>query len=177
MLKIYFGDKPLILASDITDEIKAYENDENTSILKTDNQDGIRAMIRDLSNEKLTAGIVLGNPSEVLDNIKKEFTVIMASGGMVYSSENILLIYRRGKWDLPKGKLDEGEDIVDGALREVREETGLDYLEYTDFIATSYHTYFEDSRHILKESHWYLLKGSEKEMLTPQTDEDIEKCE
>ena len=78
---------------------------------------------------------------------------------------------------MPKGKLDEGEDLVECALREVREETGIEFLKYLDFISTSYHTYHENGKHILKESYWYLLEGNENELLIPQTDEDIENCE
>ncbi len=39
--------------------------------------------------------------------------------------DEILMIFRRGKWDLPKGKLDKGESLEACALREVEEETGL----------------------------------------------------
>lgn len=155
-----------------------YLDDANTTVLETNDQAQMKSMIRELSDEKLTAGIILSDVAETMNRIKNEFTVIQASGGMVYSfDKKILLIFRRGKWDLPKGKLDEGEDLVECALREVREETGLDFLNYLDFISTSYHTYYENGKHILKESHWYLLEGNEKELLIPQTDEDIENCE
>ena len=178
LIKIYFGNKPLIIANEKTEEIKPYLDDANTTVLETNDQAQMKSMIRELSDEKLTAGIILSDVAETMNRIKNEFTVIQASGGMVYSfDKKILLIFRRGKWDLPKGKLDEGEDLVECALREVREETGLDFLNYLDFISTSYHTYYENEKHILKESHWYLLEGNEKELLIPQTDEDIENCE
>ena len=176
--KIYFGNKPLIIANEKTEEIKTYLDDVNTAVLETNDQAQIQSLIREMSNEKLTAGIILADVTETMNRIKTEFLVIQASGGMVYSfDKNVLLIFRRGKWDLPKGKLDEGEDLVDCALREVREETGLEFLNYLDFISTSYHTYYENGKHILKESYWYLLEGNEKELLIPQTDEDIENCE
>ena len=44
-------------------------------------------------------------------------------------------------------------------------------------LCTTYHTYYERGQHILKESHWHLVKGNEEEPLVPQIEEDIEKCE
>ncbi|GAC1486123.1 MAG: hypothetical protein NVS1B13_13410 [Flavisolibacter sp.] len=97
---------------------------------------------------------------------------------MIYSSDNkILFIYRRGKWDLPKGKLDPGEALAECAVREVREETGLEQVSVVREIHTSYHTYFEGGQHILKESHWFLMKGDSQEIFNPQLEEDITKCQ
>ena len=168
----------MILSDDETEELKPYLDDSNTRVLQNYNIDQLPSLIKAMQHEKINAGIILNNVFETLETIKKEFTVILASGGLVYSSDNkILLIFRRGKWDLPKGKLDEGEDLVDCALREVTEETGLSDLIYERFLCTSYHTYYENEKPILKESHWHLLKGNDKQLLIPQTDEDIEKCE
>ena len=53
------------------------------------------------------------------------FKVIEAAGGVVMNEKNdILVIFRSGKWDLPKGKIDKNESIRSAALREVMEETG-----------------------------------------------------
>jgi ADP-ribose pyrophosphatase YjhB (NUDIX family) len=102
---------------------------------------------------------------------------VVAAGGFVHTgNEKLLLIFRRGKWDLPKGKLDAGESIEDCATREVKEETGLKELSVEQPVCTSYHTYHEHKQLILKETHWFLMKASE-ETLFPQLDEQIEKCE
>ena len=41
----------------------------------------------------------------------------------------LLMIFRRGKWDLPKGKLDKGETFERCAVREIEEETGFRNLK------------------------------------------------
>ena len=102
------------------------------------------------------------------------FQIIRAAGGLVFNEkEEALLIFRRGKWDLPKGKLDEGESLHECAVREVEEETGLKNVKLLSFLTTTYHTYEEDGKQILKESHWYRMEVKGKQTLTPQTEEDI----
>ncbi len=101
---------------------------------------------------------------------------IIAAGGLVLNDRGeLLMIFRRGKWDLPKGKLDEGETIEDCALREVREETGLVNVERGELIDIGYHEYFDPyvNADVIKETHWYAMRARGEQSLTPQTEEDI----
>lgn len=105
---------------------------------------------------------------------------IIAAGGLVLNEKNdILMIFRRGKWDLPKGKLDEGEKIEDCAVREVMEETGLTQLDLGRLLVITQHTYFDQwiKKDVIKQTHWYLMKASLDQPLVPQTTEDIESIE
>lgn len=124
--------------------------------------------------------VILYDPdiSRIWGLLQEFLHTIQAAGGLVINLlGELLLIYRRGKWDLPKGKLDKGEDLKACALREVQEETGLSDLALKKPLLVTYHTYSEKGELILKESHWYLMHHNGQEKLVPQTDEDIEKCE
>jgi 8-oxo-dGTP pyrophosphatase MutT (NUDIX family) len=132
-------------------------------------------MIHEIQLEKVHAGVFYHPDLEKLKKaFYKKFTVIQAAGGVVRNEKKeILIIFRRGKWDLPKGKLDENEKPEDGALREVKEETGLQNVQLISPLAVTYHTYHEGTRFILKESHWYTMKAGGNQQLIPQTNEDI----
>ena len=106
-------------------------------------------------------------------------TKIIAAGGIVFNEKNeILMMYRRGFWDLPKGKLDNEESSESCALREVCEETGIQvsHLSIKNFAGRTFHEYFDKYLHkdVLKETHWYLMVYTGNGKLTPQTEEDIE---
>ncbi|MBN8663466.1 MAG: NUDIX domain-containing protein [Chitinophagales bacterium] len=101
---------------------------------------------------------------------------LIAAGGLVENElGQILMIFRRGKWDLPKGKLDPQESIDECALREVKEETGLTELIMGRFICTTSHEYYDQwlQQDVIKESHWYHMRASIYAPLIPQTEEDI----
>ena len=101
---------------------------------------------------------------------------IIAAGGIVTNTEgNILMIFRRRKWDLPKGKLDKGETIAQCAVREVEEETGLKDILLGDFLLITEHQYQYPwlKTEVIKETHWYRMKITKEQKLIPQTDEDI----
>jgi 8-oxo-dGTP pyrophosphatase MutT (NUDIX family) len=100
--------------------------------------------------------------------------LIKAGGGLVENEKSeVLFIFRRGKWDLPKGKLDPGERLSDCAMREVKEETGIRNLELERFLVITHHDYYEAGVELTKETHWWLMKSSSSQTLIPQADEDI----
>jgi len=170
MQKIYFGSIPLIITSLDTPAPQGF-------LLEDGDKESIQAAIKTLNTAEQKQLIYI-QPSEekALETLKMDFTVIQAAGGLAYTSEEeVLLIYRRGKWDLPKGKLDEGESIETCAVREVEEETGLQGIILEDLIQMTYHTYQEGGTDILKETFWYYMKAK-KQDLHPQTDEDIDEC-
>ena len=90
-------------------------------------------------------------------------------------ANNILMIFRNNKWDLPKGKLEIDESIEYCAIREVMEECGIDGLQIQNKISVTYHTYVQNNEKILKKTHWFLMKTHSNNSLIPQLNEGISK--
>jgi 8-oxo-dGTP pyrophosphatase MutT (NUDIX family) len=177
--KIYFQNKPLYLTDSLNGVVADYLHQQETLFLDELNAHTVDTMVRQLEDTEIRTGVFYHNDlPALLDAFKKKLTLIQAAGGLVLSGDKkVLLIFRLGKWDLPKGKLDEGEELPECALRETEEETGLKGAKIVQPLPTSYHTYHRDGQHILKESFWFLMKVKKTQKLTPQTEEDIEKCE
>ena len=101
--------------------------------------------------------------------------MIYASGGVVFNNEKLLMIFRNGFWDLPKGKIELNESELECAVREVEEECGIERLAVVKFLKYTYHTYVEDDQPILKKTSWFLMLTDYKKKLTPQKSEGITK--
>ncbi len=101
-------------------------------------------------------------------------TLIKAAGGLVSNEENkYLFIFRNGKWDLPKGKLDKGENSRVAAIREVQEECGISVDSSGDKICNTYHIYEMNGARVLKKTSWYWMRADHQENLIPQAEEGI----
>jgi 8-oxo-dGTP pyrophosphatase MutT (NUDIX family) len=102
------------------------------------------------------------------------FTNIDAAGGLVKNERGErLFIFRLGKWDLPKGKLSGKETPEQAAIREVKEETGLQELQIKGPLPSTYHIYTRKGKQILKQTYWFEMEATSTQSLIPQTAEDI----
>ncbi|MGM0745282.1 NUDIX hydrolase [Rhodohalobacter sp.] len=103
--------------------------------------------------------------------------IIKAAGGVLYNKEksppSILLIKRNGVWDLPKGKLEEGESIKECAVREVAEEVGVSSPRIREFLCETYHEYEMNGDEVGKKTFWYSMETTQTENLKPQKEEGI----
>lgn len=118
-------------------------------------------------------------PKDVI-NVRpfRPIRLIRAGGGYVFRIKNdepqILLIKRRGVWDLPKGKCDKGESIEDCAVREVCEEVGIKKAEIVEQLGATFHTYDHKGFLVVKETRWFLMSTKAKNFV-PEEAEQIEK--
>lgn len=117
------------------------------------------------------------DPDGAFSKIISSLKVEVAAGGMIRNRcGKVLLFWRRGAWDMPKGHQEPGETLEQCALREVQEETGLKGIELGEPICITYHTYHNKGNFVLKEAHWYKMKLTSREKVRVQEEEDIEKA-
>ncbi|MBC7893697.1 MAG: NUDIX hydrolase [Sphingobacteriaceae bacterium] len=122
--------------------------------------------------QSLTLSVADKKEAEAL--IKTHFRVVKAAGGVVFDGDRMLLMYRLKRWDLPKGKLDPDEKSRAAAVREVREETGVE-VELGPKICTTWHTYTHNGSNVLKRTKWYRMTCLDDSRMAPQWEEQIER--
>ena len=180
MYKIYINEVEVILkpSSEITLEDTGGVG--NVVVKYTGNKkhllDYIHILEKSIKSEKFV--IHSDDYLKLKSDFKSHFTEIEAGGGLVKNEKNeFLFIYRRGSWDLPKGKIESNETKRSATMREIQEETGLKKMVILDKLLVTRHTYRSNvGRRIIKKSHWYLVECL-RQPLVAQTTEDIEKAE
>jgi 8-oxo-dGTP pyrophosphatase MutT (NUDIX family) len=174
-IKIYFDDKPVFLCNELTKELQEILHHPDAIFVDELSGPAIKSLLHEINKPDFHAGVLLHDKLEDLKKaFFKNFTPIEAAGGIVQNSKKeLLFIYRLNKWDLPKGKVEKGEDLQTCAMREVTEETGVTHLTVRNKTGETYHTYNAYGKHFIKTTHWYYMTCSSKQKLVPQTEEDI----
>lgn len=169
MYKVFVNDKPLFLTNEI-----AKETDFQLFLLES--VDIEQLIVKMFNNKIKKAYLYYPDEKEILKKVKEKIPVCKAGGGLVTNKKGeVLFIYRNGKWDLPKGGKEKGEEIELTALREVEEETGVSQLKLKKKIQKTYHVFKRNGKYKLKITHWYRMTTSFEGILIPQANEGIEK--
>jgi 8-oxo-dGTP pyrophosphatase MutT (NUDIX family) len=172
MYKVFFNDSFLILAEqDYNPAINV-----GTTIFKSYTE--IKEWLVKAENSVLPLNAIYqtNDLEKVWNEFCSTFRIIEAAGGLVINNDKkYLCIFRRGKWDLPKGKLDKNETPEKAAIREVQEETGLKEISILKHITNTFHIYRLKGNLVLKRTFWYSMKNNGSDKLVAQTEEDIEK--
>ena len=172
MYKVFFNRKFVLLTTKIVD----HDDETPFFYIKYTNQKQIISALK----SKKTKGIYLYNATQdkLWKKLLKIFSLVEAAGGLVeHQSGKFLFIYRNDKWDLPKGRVEEKEILIDGAVREVMEETGVKDLIVKKNLNHTYHLFSRNGKYKLKKTYWYLMTTSYDGILQPQFDEGIVKAE
>jgi 8-oxo-dGTP pyrophosphatase MutT (NUDIX family) len=175
----------------MTQKYKVYINDKviifrksKITLLETENQKvyvepsplKLKAIISDFEKNKKAKKlyIVTSDPKTTFTLFALEYTIVFAAGGLVRNEKGeLLLIFRNGRWDLPKGKSKKGEKPRQTAIREVMEETGISDLSIIKKLPSTYHTYSEKNKTILKKTYWFEMFSNNAGPFIPQTEEGI----
>lgn len=121
----------------------------------------------------LSLEITTDNYEEIKEFVKSQFKVVKAAGGLIRKKDKFLMIYRLKKWDLPKGKKENGERYSETAVREVEEECNIS-VKLGKKICTTWHTYTMNKRNMIKHTKWYEMTVSDDSKMKPMLEEDIE---
>ncbi len=124
---------------------------------------------------------------KTITNIKNEtlsktigFPKIQSAGGLIYNkNNNILLMLKQAKWDMPKGRVEANDTKETTAYREVSEETGLNFkkLAIEGKLVSTWHTTYHDTLPFLKKTHWFMMRYNGGDDVTkPQLEEGITEC-
>ncbi len=173
--KIYLNDKTLVLTTSKEAYVLEHPDTEGFTCYTGATDDHFNLAIQQLELSSIE-GVIIEDANEqaIKQQLSAAYLPVDAAGGVAYNeSGEILMIFRRGKWDLPKGKRDEDENMEECALREVKEETGLKHLELADKICDTFHIYSQYGEQILKRTAWYKMSGTSKDKLKPQKEENI----
>ncbi|SFW73521.1 NUDIX domain-containing protein [Sinomicrobium oceani] len=171
MYEVFVNDNPIILTNVLTKEGKH-------KLFLLDSV-SIEEVIRQFQKGEMTCAHLYDPEKErLLSKFKEKLPLVVAAGGLVTNPDNkVLFIYRNGKWDLPKGKLEKKESIEEAALREVEEETGIKKLRMGTFLQKTYHIFKRNGVYKLKETHWYTMSSTFNGRFKAQCEEGIEKVE
>lgn len=174
MYKIFINEYPLVITSNEQDFFLG----GNFRIVD-DTQAGINGAVETLERSDKIIGnfglmVMTDNEDATFKQFAKPYKRISASGGLVFNEKGeLLLIFRQGKWDLPKGKVDKGETVEEAAIREVQEECGIEKLILGEPIQQTYHTYTLEKQRVLKTTHWFKMEAIKYDQMLPQLEENI----
>ena len=168
MYKVFIDHKPIIIVK------KSKKDNKLTSVSAKKVNDVLLDLEPFLKDVSIDAPLQLTckDPEAEFKRLFCDFKQVTAAGGLVKGNEGYLLIFRKGLWDIPKGKMEKDEDEEETAVREIEEECGVKAV-LEDLIVKTYHTYLFKKKKVLKVTYWYLLFYYGNKKLVPQTDEGI----
>lgn len=172
MYKVFFNDRKVFL----TDDFQKHFNVNYGLFYKYQNKGELEELLGFYRSLKKidTLYIFHSDIEELRNTFRACYLNINAAGGLVKNKDGkILIIKRRNRWDLPKGKSDAEESIQQTAIREVTEECGISNIEITQPLLSTYHTYTINDKPVLKKTTWFEMIYSGNIDPVPQIKEHI----
>lgn len=189
LVKVYLHDIPIFFEHIPAEQLSSFDfvfshdspilvgNLKGDILLSTHYLPQITALLSLLQNQRppklKSVTVSWDNKDQIKKFLKSRYYYVKAAGGLAVKDGNYLLIYRLKKWDLPKGKLEKGEKILECALREVEEECSVE-VNAGPKIGSTWHCYPTKSGWCIKKSTWYMMDCTDDSKMAPQIQEDIE---
>ncbi len=175
MYKVFIKANLLYISHSPLKHQKGFRKVNNIEFVNDDIFTNIIPLLEEAQEEPICYCLYGPDPVLIWRRYRKQYKLIIAGGGLVRNKKGrILFIFRNGRWDLPKGKAETNELIEETAIREVKEECGLDNLKILDHIMDTYHTYDIKESRKLKKTSWFKMYSEDKELI-PQLEEGITK--
>ncbi|WP_163708842.1 NUDIX hydrolase [Mangrovibacterium lignilyticum] len=177
MYKVFFNESVILLLPKIKNSLSG--NIENS--IEIQRVSDFSAFLVSLKSRKYVEEPIYKCliEKDLVHKVIQQMNPIPAAGGIVRNIQGeILFIKRLGVWDLPKGKIEEGESTESAAVREVEEECGIGSMVIQRKLPSTYHIYQspylpEDDNWVWKETSWFEMSYSGSDIPVPQTEEDI----
>jgi len=176
MYKVFINEKPVLLATEAADELLAH----GVLMARSNCPNVLKSIFEALVERPQVSGLVLlyEDVDELFEVFSSLFEPVAAAGGLVQNDLGMqLFIFRNGKWDLPKGKVEPDETIEAAAVREVEEECGIAGLELGEALPPTYHVFERKGKWYFKTTHWFAMRHNGSGELKPQEEEGITRVE
>lgn len=178
MYKVFFNEHQLVFGSEIDNSFK----DNIVQVVEIESFIEFERLLAKLEKTKHVVKLIIVSKmgKNILDLLRESMVQIPAAGGIVRNEKKeVLFIKRMGKWDLPKGKIEQDETVELAAIREVEEECGISGLKITKELPATYHIYRspyikKKNNWVFKKTSWFEMSYSGNEDLIPQLEEQIE---
>jgi len=168
MYKVFIDQKPVVF-------IGKEELSTDSNVAKAKDISDLKALQSLLEKASIEMPVFLTskNAKKAFKNFFEDFKKIDAAGGIVQRKEKYLVIKRKGLWDIPKGRIDSGEDAETACVREIMEECGIHGHQIIHPLTDTYHLMKWNGKPALKRTYWYMLQYDGTKDTVPQTKEDI----
>ena len=173
MYKVFIQNKPLFFIN--SKKINEFDGIFIPQSLAISNKRYILDLLQ-ATSINMPLFLMSDNPQEGISTFFEDYEFIEAAGGIVKRKSKYLFIKRNGIWDIPKGKIEIGENPEIAAIREIEEECGILCEKIDHLITITYHVYQYKGRDTIKKTYWYSLNFSGPKKLVAQKEEGITKA-
>ncbi len=172
MYKVFIDHKPVIF-------IKEQKISPDSPTVRYKNREQImrqRRKYKNMTDVDHPLQIICEDPKACFKEFFSEHKKIKAAGGIVQRKKKYLIIKRKGRWDIPKGRIDKGEAKEVACVREIMEECGIEGHQIVMPLIHTYHTMRYKGRMAIKKTFWYILTYDGPKETIPEKKEGITKA-